>query len=122
MKCPRCQQDNPIPDAQFCPRCGAPVKHAEESGPPAPSYAEVTGALREAVEREQATAEILRAISGAQIDTQPVFGAIVENAARLCDGLFSTLATFDGERLHLVATHNWAPAALPFTQRLSSTP
>jgi zinc-ribbon domain len=31
MKCSRCQQDNPVPDAQFCPRCGAPVKQVDGS-------------------------------------------------------------------------------------------
>jgi hypothetical protein len=45
MKCPRCQQDHPVPDAQFCPRWGAPVNCAEESGPPAASYREVEGGV-----------------------------------------------------------------------------
>jgi len=29
----------------------------------------------------------------------------VRNAVRLCDGFFSLVATFDGDRLHLVAHH-----------------
>ena len=40
--------------------------------------------LGEALERQTATAEILRAISQAQTDAQPVFDAIVKNAVRLC--------------------------------------
>src|SRR5262249_52281541 len=62
--------------------------------------------LTEALEQQTATAEILRAISGSQTDTQPVFDAIVRSAVRLCDGFFSTLYSFDGERLHVRAAHN----------------
>ena len=47
MRCPRCQQGNPLPDAQFCPRCGAPVKRFEESGPLAASYADLLSDLAE---------------------------------------------------------------------------
>ena len=62
--------------------------------------------LTEALDQQTATAEILRAISGSQTDTQPVFDAIVRSAVRLCDGFFSTLYSFDGERLHVRAAHN----------------
>ncbi|HKF68153.1 MAG TPA: GAF domain-containing protein, partial [Vicinamibacterales bacterium] len=54
-----------------------------------------------------ATSEILRVISRSPTDVQPVFDAIVESAARLCNGVFSSLHTFDGELMHLVAGHNW---------------
>src|SRR5499427_9377325 len=49
---------------------------------------------------------------------RPVFDAIVESAARLCDGVFSTLHTFDGELMHLVAAHNWTPAAFEAARRV----
>jgi two-component system NtrC family sensor kinase len=111
MKCPRCQQENPVPDAQFCPpRCGAPVTRAEDSSPPAVSFADLQRALREALEQQTATAEILRVISSSPTDVQPVFDAIVQSAVKLCEGLFGTVLRLDGDRLHLAAHHNLSPA------------
>ena len=51
MECPRGQPEN-RPQAQFCETCGTPLT-ANPSGPPAPSYSEITGALSEALERER---------------------------------------------------------------------
>jgi hypothetical protein len=49
MKCLRCQHEN-APRIKFCGECGTPLT-ANPSGPPAPSYAEVTRALSEALEQ-----------------------------------------------------------------------
>ena len=54
MPCPRCQHEN-RPQATFCEACGTPLT-ANPSGSPAPSYAEITSALSEALEQETATA------------------------------------------------------------------
>src|SRR5262245_46240530 len=72
----------------------------------------------EAQEQQAATAEILQVISRSPTDVQPVFDAIVESAARLCNGVFSTLHTFDGELVHLLAAHNWTPAAFEAARRV----
>src|SRR5229473_2619162 len=56
-------------------------------------------ALVEALEQQTATAEILRVISSSPTNLQPVFDTIVRSAARLCDGMFSTLHRVDGELL-----------------------
>jgi len=77
---------------------------------------------KEALEQQTATSEILRVISQSQTDVQPVFNTIVKSAARLCDGVFSTLASFDGELLHLVATHNFSPTALDVAHRVFPAP
>ena len=68
---------------------------------------------REALERQTATSEILRVISGALTDVQPVFRAILERATRLCgaelghlwlyddDGLFRLAESIGGQIEHL---------------------
>ena len=78
------------------------------------AHAQVT----ETLEQQTATAEILRVISQSQTDAQPVFDTIVRSAVALCDGLFSTLFQFDGEVLHIIATHNLTPEALEALHRL----
>ena len=60
---------------------------------------------REALERQTATADILRAISESPTDVQPVFDAIAERARTLCGAQVSGVARFDGEWVHLVAYH-----------------
>ena len=57
----------------------------------------------EALEQQTATADILRVISRSPSDIQPVFEAIVQNAVKLCEGLFGTVLRLDGDRLHLVS-------------------
>ena len=65
--------------------------------------------LGESLDQQTATGEILRVISGAQTDVQPVFEAIAANALRLCDATFSTIFRFDGELIHLEALRNVSP-------------
>jgi GAF domain-containing protein/DNA-binding response OmpR family regulator len=72
--------------------------------------------LTEALERQTATAEILRVISASQTDVQPVFDAIVESAARLCDARFSSVFRFDGELITLAAYHDLTPEELAVTR------
>jgi GAF domain-containing protein/CheY-like chemotaxis protein len=73
--------------------------------------------LTESLERQTATAEILRAISRSTTDLQPVFDTIAENATRLSGALFGSVYRFDGELIHMTAHHNYPSAALEFSQR-----
>ena len=59
--------------------------------------------LTEAVEQQAATAEILKVISSSPTDTQPVFDAIAESAARLCGAGDTIIRRVDGDEMHLVA-------------------
>ena len=61
--------------------------------------------LKEALEQQSATSEILRVISSSPKDLQPVFDAIAERAARLCRAEFCHVFRFDGKLLHFVAYH-----------------
>ncbi len=57
------------------------------------AHAQVT----EALERQTATSDILRVISGSPTDTRPVFDVILDNALRLCDAERGIAYTYDGE-------------------------
>jgi GAF domain-containing protein len=61
---------------------------------------------KDALERQTATAEILRVISQSQTDTQPVFDAIVRSAVRLCAASFGSMLRIDGDTIRLEAYYN----------------
>jgi GAF domain-containing protein len=53
--------------------------------------------LRQSLEQQTATAEVLRVISSSPTNVQPVFDSIAESAVRLCGGEFSFVVRFDGK-------------------------
>ncbi len=66
---------------------------------------------KEALERQTATAKILRIISDSPTDVTPVFDAIAERARLLCGADLGATARFDGELLHLVGYHGTSAQA-----------
>jgi transcriptional regulator with GAF, ATPase, and Fis domain len=59
----------------------------------------------EALERERATADVLRVISSSPGDLRPVFQEILDNATRICEAEFGTLLLREGDAFRGVETH-----------------
>src|SRR5215813_1790186 len=77
--------------------------------------------LRQALEQQTATSDILGIISSSPTDLQPVFDTIAKHSVKLCGALFSSVYRFDGELIHMVAHHNYPPLALERSLRLYPT-
>ncbi len=69
--------------------------------------------LKEALEQQTATSEILRVIASSPTDLQPVLDTVAENAARLCDSTDANIWRVEGDRLWLVASIGIIPTATP---------
>jgi signal transduction histidine kinase/putative methionine-R-sulfoxide reductase with GAF domain len=68
--------------------------------------------LKETLEQQRATAEILDVISSSPADVQPVFDTLVRNFLWLCGGVFGAIYTFDGELVHFAGAYGFTSEQL----------
>jgi GAF domain-containing protein len=73
--------------------------------------------LRQSLEQQTATADVLRVISSSPGELQPVFQAMLENAKRICEAKFGVLYLFDGEKLAVGAEVGTPPEYAEFQKR-----
>ena len=79
--------------------------------------ARLLGELREALERQTATAEVLRIINENPGNLGPVFDMILEKALSLAEAAFGTLWIYHGDTMHAGATRGMTPALAEFRAR-----
>jgi adenylate cyclase len=80
--------------------------------------AQLTRELREALEQQTATSEVLQVISSSPGDLQLVFETMLAAAVRICDASFGNIFRRDSEGMYLVANHN-TPATFAEARRRS---
>jgi two-component system, NtrC family, sensor kinase len=66
--------------------------------------------LKEALEQQTATSEILGVIASSPTDIQPVLNTVAENAARLCEATDAQIRLAEGDGHRLVASFGTLPA------------
>jgi class 3 adenylate cyclase len=75
--------------------------------------ARLLNALRQSLEQQTATSEVLRVvISRSATDLGPVFDTIAHNSVNLCGATYGVVFRFDGEMISFVAHHNLDRAAI----------
>jgi two-component system, NtrC family, sensor kinase len=70
--------------------------------------------LRESLDQQTATSEVLRVIGSSPGDLQPVFDAMLDNAVRICEAQFGVMHRFEGESFYAAAMLNLPPALSDF--------
>ena len=66
--------------------------------------------LRESLQQQTATADVLKVISSSPGELEPVFQAMLENAVRICEANFGTLQLREHDAFRVAAMHNPPPA------------
>jgi two-component system, NtrC family, sensor kinase len=65
--------------------------------------------LRESLQRQTATADVLKVISSSPGNLEPIFEAILGSATQICQAGFGTLNLYDDDAFQTVALHNPPP-------------
>ena len=87
---------------------------------PENQVARLSRELKEALEQQAATSEVLQVISNSAGELEPVFQAMLARAIRICEAKFGTLLLLEEQELRLVAMHG-APRAFEELRRRDPT-
>jgi GAF domain-containing protein len=73
--------------------------------------------LRESLQQQTATADVLKIISSSPGQLAPVFSSMLENATRICGAGFGSMFHFDGRRFDFAANYGTPPALVELQTR-----
>ena len=59
--------------------------------------------LRQSLEQQTATSEVLKVISSSPSDLRPVFQSMLENSVRICEAKFGQMFLCEGDKVRVVA-------------------
>ena len=78
--------------------------------------------LRESLQQQTATAEVLGVISSSPGELEPVFQRMLENATRLCEAQFGNLYLCEGDAFRTVAMHGEPSVPEPWLEERQRNP
>src|SRR5262249_33315545 len=73
--------------------------------------------LRESLQQQTATSEVLQVISSSPGELEPVFQAMLANAVRICGAKFGAMYLSEADAFRIIAMHNAPPAFAEMRQR-----
>jgi class 3 adenylate cyclase/putative methionine-R-sulfoxide reductase with GAF domain len=73
--------------------------------------------LRQSLEQQTATSEVLKVISSSPGDLRPVFQSMLENSVRICEAKFGQMFLCEGDKVRAVAVLDVPPALVAWDEQ-----